>query len=92
MTELETSIGMLIDVFRRYSGREGSGQTLTKGELKELLEKELPGFLQSGKDTDTVNKLLGDLDANGDAEVDFKEFMVFVAALTFACHTYFTQA
>ncbi|XP_053423461.1 protein S100-P [Nycticebus coucang] len=92
MTELETAMGMIIDVFARYSGREGSGHTLSKGELKVLMEKELPGFLQSGKDKDAVDKLLKDLDANGDAQVDFSEFVVFVAALTSACHKYFEQA
>ncbi|KAL2779973.1 protein S100-P, partial [Daubentonia madagascariensis] len=86
MTELETAMGMIIDVFARYSGGEGNSQTLTKGELKVLMEKELPGFLQSGKEKDVVDKLLKDLDANGDAQVDFNEFIVFVAALTSACH------
>nr|7NMI_B Chain B, S100P-ANXA2 chimera [Homo sapiens] len=92
MTELETAMGMIIDVFSRYSGSEGSTQTLTKGELKVLMEKELPGFLQSGKDKDAVDKLLKDLDANGDAQVDFSEFIVFVAAITSACHKYFEKA
>ncbi|XP_008571328.1 PREDICTED: protein S100-P [Galeopterus variegatus] len=92
MTELETAMGMIIDVFARYSGDDGSTQSLTKAELKVLMEKELPGFLQSGKDKDAVDKLLKDLDANGDAEVDFNEFVVFVAALTSACHKYFEQA
>ncbi|XP_004579419.1 protein S100-P [Ochotona princeps] len=92
MTELETAMGMIIDVFARYAGAEGDPQSLTKGELKVLMEKELPGFLQSGKDRDAVDKLLRDLDANGDAEVDFNEFVVFVAALTSACHKYFVQA
>ncbi|XP_004465259.1 protein S100-P [Dasypus novemcinctus] len=91
MTELETAIGMIIDVFARHSGGEGSKQSLTKGELKALLEEELPGFLKSGRDKDAVDKLLKDLDANGDAEVDFNEFIVFVAALTSACHKYFEQ-
>lgn len=84
-------MGMIIDVFARYSGAEGNKQSLTKGELKVLMEKELPGFLQSGRDKNTVDKLLKDLDANGDAEVDFNEFIVFVAALTSACHKYFQQ-
>lgn len=38
-----------------------------------------------------MDKLLKDLDANGDAEVDFSEFIVFVAALTAACHKYFER-
>lgn len=41
-------MGMIIDVFARYAGAEGSQQSLTKGELKVLTEKELPGFLQVG--------------------------------------------
>ncbi|XP_004681591.1 PREDICTED: protein S100-P [Condylura cristata] len=91
MTELETAMGMVINVFDRYSQVEGDRQSLTRGELKVLMEKELPGFLQSGRDKDAVDKLLKDLDANGDASVDFSEFMVFVAALTAACHKYFAQ-
>lgn len=89
MTELETAISMILDVFAKYSGAEGNKHSLTKGELKTLMEKELPGFLQSGKDKEAVDKLLQDLDANGDAEVDFSEFMVFVAALTSLCHQFF---
>ncbi|XP_063086277.1 protein S100-P [Cavia porcellus] len=92
MTELETAMGLVINVFARYAAGEGSKQSLTKSELKVLMEKELPGFLQSAKDKDTVDKLLKDLDANGDAEVDFNEFIVFVAALTSACHSYFVKA
>ncbi|XP_026341625.1 protein S100-P [Ursus americanus] len=91
MTELETAMGMIINVFARYAGVEGSKQSLTKGELKVLMEKELPGFLQTKRDRDAVDKLLKDLDANGDAEVDFSEFIVFVAALTAACHKYFER-
>lgn len=45
MSELETAMGMIIDVFDKYSRAEGNKQTLTKGELKTLLEKELPNFL-----------------------------------------------
>ncbi|XP_021533343.1 protein S100-P [Neomonachus schauinslandi] len=94
MTEPETAMGMIINVFTRYVGMEGSKRSLTKGELKVLMEKELPGFLQmrTKRDRDAVDKLLKDLDANGDTEVDFNEFIVFVAMLTAACHKFFEQA
>ncbi|XP_036777280.2 protein S100-P [Manis pentadactyla] len=91
MTELEMAMGMIIDVFARYSGAEGNKLSLTKGELRTLLEKELPGFLESGKDKTTVDKLLKELDANGDAKADFNEFMMLVAVLTSTCHMYFEQ-
>ncbi|XP_008050235.1 protein S100-P [Carlito syrichta] len=92
MTELEMAMTMIVDVFARYSKGDSNSNSLTKGELKALMEKELPGFLQNGKDKDAVDKLLKDLDANGDAQVDFNEFIVFVAALTAACHKFFQQA
>ncbi|XP_050804087.1 protein S100-P [Gopherus flavomarginatus] len=91
MSELETAMGMIIDVFDKYSRAEGNKQTLTKGELKTLLEKELPNFLSSGKDKEAVDKLFKGLDENGDSEVDFNEFVIFVAAMTCCCHKYFEQ-
>lgn len=91
MSDLELAMGMIIDVFGRYAGIEGSARTLTKREMKILLEKELPNFLSGDKKGDTVDKLMKELDENGDCEVDFNEFIIFVAALTSACHHYFTK-
>ncbi|XP_045690325.1 protein S100-P [Phyllostomus hastatus] len=91
MSRLETAMALIIEVFSQYAGADGNARSLSKGEMKVLLEKELPGFLQSGRDKEAVDKLLKDLDANGDATVDFNEFIVFVAAITSACHSYFQQ-
>ncbi|XP_035179936.1 protein S100-P [Oxyura jamaicensis] len=91
MSQLETAMGMTIAVVDKYAKTEGNTQTLTKAELKTLLEKELPNFLQTGKDKDFIDKVFRDLDENGDFQVDFKEFVIFVAALTCCCHKYFEQ-
>ncbi|KAF6106074.1 S100 calcium binding protein P [Phyllostomus discolor] len=77
---------MIGEVFARYGGTDSNKQSLSKGELKVLLEKELLGFLQSARDKDAMDKLLEDLDANGDSTVDSNEFTVCVAATTSACH------
>lgn len=45
MSQLETAMGMTIAVFDKYAKTDGNRQTLTKAELKTLLEKELPNFL-----------------------------------------------
>nr|XP_009684588.1 PREDICTED: protein S100-P [Struthio camelus australis] len=45
MSNLETAMGMTIAVFDKYAKTQGNPQTLTKAELKTLLEKELPNFL-----------------------------------------------
>ncbi|KAG8591381.1 hypothetical protein GDO81_000152 [Engystomops pustulosus] len=54
MTELETAMVMIINVFDKYSRKDGKGDTLCKGELKTLIEKELPGILGNAKDKSEV--------------------------------------
>lgn len=46
MSELENAVVALIDVFHRYSGREGDKHKLKKSELKELINSELSHFLE----------------------------------------------
>ncbi|XP_030048449.1 protein S100-P [Microcaecilia unicolor] len=91
MSQLEIAMATIISVFGKYAGTEGSKKTLSKAELKTLVENELPGFLTTTTDKVTIDKLLKDLDENGDSEVDFKEFIMFVTVLTCICHEYFTE-
>lgn len=46
MTELEKCMESLIVTFHRYAEAGGDGNTLSKKELKKLLENELPSFLK----------------------------------------------
>ncbi|PWS20992.1 hypothetical protein DKP78_25930, partial [Enterococcus faecium] len=59
--------------------------TLSRKELKDLMENELSGFLKSQKDPGTVDKIMRDLDANGDGQVNFEEFVSLVVGLSIAC-------
>ncbi|XP_067117542.1 protein S100-P-like [Osmerus mordax] len=86
MSQLETAMAILMRTFDMYAGAEGSKATLSKGEVKTMLEKELPSLLKGAKNQSEVDKLMKSLDYNGDSEVDFSEFVVLVAALTCACH------
>lgn len=86
MSKLGLPMAMTGEVFARYGGTDDNKQSLSKGELKVLLEKELLSFLKSGRDKDAMDKLLRDLDTNGNSTVDSNEFTVFVAATTSACH------
>uniref|UniRef100_A0A6I8PFZ0 Protein S100-A1 n=2 Tax=Ornithorhynchus anatinus TaxID=9258 RepID=A0A6I8PFZ0_ORNAN len=90
-SELEQAMESLINVFHTHSGKEGDKYKLSKKELKELLQAELAGFLDAQKDAEAVDKILKDLDENGDGEVDFQEYVVLVAALTVACNTFFWE-
>ncbi|XP_072250332.1 protein S100-A10b [Leuresthes tenuis] len=90
MTELEKSMESMITVFHRYAKEGGNKNTLNKKELKKLLENELPNFLTTQKTSDTLDRIMKDLDQNKDDELDFEEFVPFVAGLTAACEKHFT--
>ncbi|KAG9355309.1 hypothetical protein JZ751_000147 [Albula glossodonta] len=45
----------------------------------------------NAQDKDAVDKVMGDLDANNDGEVDFTEFIILVGALTVACNDFFND-
>ncbi|NXN76854.1 S100B protein, partial [Himantopus himantopus] len=86
MSELEKAMITIIDVFHRYSEKEGDKHKLKKSELKELINK-LTHFLSLNKET--VDKVIEALDSEGDAECDFQEFVAFIVIVTAACHEFF---
>ncbi|XP_060886610.1 protein S100-P-like [Labrus mixtus] len=86
MSNLETAMALLMKTFDTYAGADGRKDSLSKAEVKTLLEKEMPGLLKAAKNQCEVDKLIQGLDFNGDSEVDFSEFVVLVAAVTCACH------
>ncbi|XP_044137300.1 protein S100-P-like [Bufo gargarizans] len=81
MSQLETAIDQIIGVFDQYASTEGKKDTLSKGNLKTMMEKELPGLMKNAKSKDERGQLLKDLDEDGDAQVDFQEFIILVSAI-----------
>lgn len=45
MSQLETAIAILMKTFDTYAGADGKPDSLSKKEVKALLEKELPGLI-----------------------------------------------
>uniref|UniRef100_UPI00358DE88D protein S100-A1-like n=1 Tax=Myxine glutinosa TaxID=7769 RepID=UPI00358DE88D len=88
---LETAMESLISTFHAYSGKEGDKYKLSNNELKQLLEGEFSFFLSQTKDQGMVDKIMKDLDLNGDGEVQFEEFVVLISALTVACNDFFVE-
>ncbi|XP_043939666.1 protein S100-B-like [Protopterus annectens] len=86
MSELENAMITIIEVFHKYSGARGDKCMLKKLDLKMLVNKELPHFIQEIKDPATLDKLFTDLDTNEDMEIDFQEYASLVAMVTSACH------
>ncbi|NWV39622.1 S10A4 protein, partial [Grantiella picta] len=87
---LEQAMAVMVATFHKYSGKEGDKYKLNKAELKELLSKELPSFSVS-KQTSEANlqKLMSNLDSNSDNEVDFQEYVIFLACMAMMCNEFF---
>ncbi|KAK2495067.1 hypothetical protein MC885_006850 [Smutsia gigantea] len=71
--------------FHKFAGEKGY---LTK-DLRVLMEKEFPGFLENQKDPLTMDKIMKDMDQCRDGRVGFQSLFSLIAGLTFACNDYF---
>ncbi|XP_012646629.2 protein S100-A12 [Microcebus murinus] len=86
MSKLEEHMEGMINVFHQYSVRTGDFDTLSRGELKMLLTKELANTIKNTRDKETVDKIFAGLDANRDDQVDFVEFTTLVATVLNTAH------
>ncbi|XP_007946781.1 protein S100-A12-like [Orycteropus afer afer] len=86
MTKLEDHMEGVINVFHQYSVRVGHFDTLSKGELKQLITKELANTLKNTKDQATIDKIFQELDVNRDGQVSFEEFVTLVARVMVTAH------
>ncbi|XP_054662425.1 protein MRP-126-like [Grus americana] len=86
LSELEKAMDVIIDVFHQYSRREGDRDTLTKRELKLLIEKQLVNYLRHVKNKLTIDEIMKDLDINKDAQISFCEVMLLITRVTIATH------
>ncbi|XP_008278901.1 protein S100-A1-like [Stegastes partitus] len=85
MTQLESCMESLIVIFHQYAKDDGDKKTLTKKDLKKLLESELPNFLKAQNNPKTVDFIMNDLDSNKDDKLDFEEFLPLIAGISLAC-------
>ncbi|DAA31802.1 TPA: protein S100-A9 [Bos taurus] len=87
MSQMESSIETIINIFHQYSVRLGHYDTLIQKEFKQLVQKELPNFLKKQKKNEAaINEIMEDLDTNVDKQLSFEEFIMLVARLTVASH------
>ncbi|KAM9368514.1 protein S100-A4-like [Phaethornis superciliosus] len=87
---LEQSLAVMVSTFHKYSGKEGDKYKLSKTELKEMLMKELPSFSVSRQTSEaSLQQLMSNLDSNSDSEVDFQEYVTFLACMAMMCNDFF---
>ncbi|KAM7080207.1 protein S100-A13 isoform 2-T2 [Ciconia maguari] len=78
LTELETAIEKIVTVFFTYAGKEGKKGTLTAGEFKELVQRQLPNLM---KDVPSLEEKMSELDVNNDEELKFGEYWRLIGEL-----------
>ncbi|XP_019482834.1 PREDICTED: protein S100-A9 [Hipposideros armiger] len=84
---MECSFETIINIFHQYSVRLGHPDRLNQREFKQLVKKELPNFLKKQKRNEAaINKIMVELDTDGDKDLTFEEFAVLIGRLTAASH------
>ncbi|ERE88009.1 EF-HAND 2 containing protein [Cricetulus griseus] len=85
-SQMEHAMETMMLTFHRFAGDK---DYLTKEDLRVLMEREFPGFLENQKDPLAVDKIMKDLDQCRDGKVGFQSFLSLVAGLIIACNDYF---
>ncbi|XP_010194786.2 protein S100-A9-like [Colius striatus] len=85
---LEMALKTIVDVYHRYSIREGHVDLLSYNEFKTLLKEQAPAFLEvcDRNRRGYLRKLFEETDLNKDKEVTFEEFTIVLAKLTDDAH------
>lgn len=65
MTKLEEHLEGIINIFHQYSVRVGNFDTLSKGELKQLITKELANSLKVGRTVGGPGRAWGAMEGQG---------------------------
>ncbi|XP_042294867.1 protein S100-A12-like [Sceloporus undulatus] len=87
MSQMEIAIEAIINIFHQYSVRKPHPDKLSKGETKQLIEKELAGFLKNQVNPAGIEALFKELDQDQDKELSFEEFMQLITKVSIDTHT-----
>ncbi|XP_062453817.1 protein S100-A7-like [Rhea pennata] len=85
---LEAALKGIVDVYHRYSIREGELDLLSYNDFQTLLTEQAPTFLAAcnRNQRDYLKKLFHETDINKDRQLSFEEFCIVLAKVTDDAH------
>ncbi|KFO27479.1 Protein S100-A10 [Fukomys damarensis] len=83
---MEHAMETMMSTFHKFARYKSY---LTKEDLRVLMEKDFPGFLENQNDPLAVDKIMMDLDECRDGKVGFQSFFSLITGLTIAFNDYF---
>ncbi|XP_072450598.1 protein S100-A1-like [Chiloscyllium punctatum] len=88
-SKTEVAMQNLIEVFHHYAKNEK--HTLNKEQMKQFMGAELSGLCKNQKNVESFDRMMKDLDFDGDGQLNFEEFVSFVAGVMFSCNEIYVK-
>ncbi|XP_006875029.1 PREDICTED: protein S100-A10-like [Chrysochloris asiatica] len=84
-SQMELVMETMMFTFHKFAGDKCY---LMKEDLRVLMEKEFPRFLENQKDPLAMDKIRKDLNQYRDGKVGFQSFLLLIVGLTITCNNY----
>ncbi|KAM5125358.1 protein S100-A16-like [Mantella aurantiaca] len=80
-TELESAIWTLVNNFYAYAKSHRREEKMGRKEFRNMVSQELHHVLTNAENKDCLNKMITDLDDDGDKKISFQEYWKLIAAV-----------
>ncbi|XP_050786961.1 filaggrin-2-like [Gopherus flavomarginatus] len=86
MPQLLDSISTIISVFYKHGKKDEDSSTISKREVKRFIQREFADITVNPFDVHTIEAVLQLLDHDGDAVIDFNEFLLLIFRVVKVCY------
>ncbi|XP_053225042.1 protein S100-A10 [Podarcis raffonei] len=87
-SQLEHAMENIMFTFHKFAGDKNY---LTKDDLRQLMEKEVPGYMENQKDPMAIDRIMKNLEECRDGKVNFEGYLSLIAGLTNGCNEYYVK-
>ncbi|ETE60521.1 hypothetical protein L345_13731, partial [Ophiophagus hannah] len=87
-SQLEHAMETVMFTFHKFAGDKNY---LTKEDLRVLMEKEVPGYMENQKDPMAIDRIMKNLEECRDGKISFEGYLSLFAGLTNGCNEYYIK-